>query len=381
MDLKTCSGVDALTGQPVSVTFAGKIEAVQPTPGLSGPWLSPGWIDIQVNGFAGADYCSPLTPPELIAHSIEVLWSTGVSRIFPTVITGSVDGMAGAIRNLAKAKASLPVHGKSMYGYHIEGPHIAAEDGPRGAHPVEAVRAPDTDEFDRWMDLAEGHISMITIAPEWPQACAYIEHVVARGVVAAIGHTAANGEQIRAAVSAGATTSTHLGNGAHGLIRRHPNYIWDQLAEDRLAASFICDGIHLPKEFLKTALRAKGIGRSILTTDAVMPAGCEPGRYRLGEVEVELHPDDRVTLVGQERLAGSSLRMDRGIEILISLGEISLSDAIRMSSTNPGSYGKVAGRTAGLVPGELADIVAFEYDGGKIAVKSLTLDGETVYRA
>jgi N-acetylglucosamine-6-phosphate deacetylase len=381
MDINTCSGIDALTGQPVRLSFSRRIESLGPAPRITGPYLSPGWIDIQVNGFAGADYCSPETSNELIAHSIEVLWSTGVARVFPTVITGSAEGMAGAIRNLARAKASLPIHGRSMEGFHIEGPHISPDEGPRGAHPVEAVRAPDTAEFDRWMDLSDGHIKMITIAPEWRKACTYIEHVVARGVVAAIGHTNATGDQIRDAVSAGATTSTHLGNGAHMVVRRHPNYIWEQLAEDRLAASFIVDGIHLPKSFIKPALRAKGIERSILTTDAVMPAGCPPGRYRLGEVEVELHADDRVTLVGKEKLAGSSLRMDRGVERLIDLGEISLPDAIRMSSVNPARYGRVEGRTRGLEVGERADILQFEYVDGRVAVCSLTVDGETVYRA
>ncbi len=102
-----------------------------------------------------------------------------------------------------------------------------------------------------------------------------------------IGHTGASREQIRDAVSAGATLSTHLGNGAHAVLPRW-NYIWDQLAEDRLAASFIVDGIHLPDSFFRIALRAKGIERSVLVTDAVMPAMCAPGRYVLGEVEVEL---------------------------------------------------------------------------------------------
>ncbi len=381
MDFKTCSGIDAMTRRPIVVSYGEKIETVERAPQVRGPLLSPGWIDIQVNGFAGADYCSPHTPVDLIAHSIEVLWSTGVARVFPTVITGSKEGMAGAIRNLTYAKASLPVHGRSMEGFHIEGPHISAEEGPRGAHPVEAVRAPDTDEFDRWMDLSNGQIKMITIAPEWPGACAYIEHVVERGVVAAIGHTNADGDQIRAAVSAGATTSTHLGNGAHNLIRRHPNYIWEQLAEDRLGASFIVDGIHLPAAFLKPALRAKGIERSILTTDAVMPAGCPPGRFRLGEVDVELHPDDRVTLVGKDRLAGSSLRMDRGVEKLMMLGEIGLPDAIRMASANPGRFARVAGRAVGIAPGEKADLLEFGFTEGRISVKRLTVDGETVYTA
>src|SRR6185437_11918689 len=114
------------------------------------------------------------------------------------------------------------------------------------------------------------------------------------GVVASIGHTKATSDQIRDAVSAGATLSTHIGNGAHAVLPRHPNYLWEQLAEDRLAASLIVDGIHLPESFLRVAIRAKGADRAVLVTDAVMPAGCEPGIYKLGEVDVELHSDGSV---------------------------------------------------------------------------------------
>ena len=128
--------------------------------------------------------------------------------------------------------------------------------------------------------------------------------------------------------------STHLGNGAHGVMRRHPNYIWEQMAEDRLMASFIVDGIHLPTSFLKVALRAKTVPRSVLVTDASSPAACAPGRYQLGEQQVDLTADNRVVLAGQDRLAGSALRMDRGIEKLMQLGGLSLADAVQMATTN-----------------------------------------------
>ena len=160
-----------------------------------------------------------------------------------------------------------------MDGFHVEGPHISPDDGPRGAHPQRWVRPPDLDEFRRWQDATDGRIRIVTLSPEWPEAPRYIEALVAKGVVASIGHTKATAQQIADAVSAGATLSTHLGNGAHPVLRRHPNYIWEQLAEDRLMADFIVDGIHLPTSFLKVALRAKGIERSVLVTDARSPAG------------------------------------------------------------------------------------------------------------
>src|SRR5581483_8741857 len=261
----------------------------------NGVYRAPGFIDIQVNGFAGVDYNNPRTPHEEIARSLRVIFSTGVTRLYPTVITGPPDAMLGALRNLSDARESLP-DGEAMDGFHVEGPHISPEDGPRGAHPRRSVRKPDLDEYRRWQDAARGRIRIVTLSPEWPEAARYIETIVSDGVVAAIGHTQASAAQIADAASAGATLSTPLGNGSHSVMRRPPNYIWDQLAEDRLMADFIVDGIHLDAAFLKVALRAKTLDRAVLVTDASTPAGAPPGRYYLGEQAVDLSPEGRVTL-------------------------------------------------------------------------------------
>ena len=383
MNHKNCFGLDYASGTPVEVRFNGVISQVEPLIGQleAARYVAPGFIDVQVNGFAGVDYCSPETPHEDIARSVRAQFATGVTRLFPTVITGSYDGMAGAIRNLARAKASIGgPEASAMEGFHIEGPHISPEDGPRGAHPRDCVRPPDVDELARWIDVSEGNIKLVTVAPEWPGMAPYIEAAVKAGIVVSIGHTGANARQIAEAVSAGATMSTHLGNGAHSVMARHPNYIWEQLAEDRLAASFIVDGIHLPKSFLKVALRAKGIERSVLVTDAVMPAGCAPGRYRLGEVDVELHADDRVTLVGQDRLAGSSLKMHRGVEKLMSLAGLDLTEAVTMATRHPARVCRVPGRQRGLAPGERADLVLFGVDAATkaVTVNEVYVDGERV---
>jgi N-acetylglucosamine-6-phosphate deacetylase len=172
-----------------------------------------------------------------------------------------------------------------------------------------------------------------------------------------------------------------LGNGAHAVLRRHPNYIWEQLAEDRLMAGFIVDGIHLPASFLKAAVRAKGVERSVLVTDASAPAGCAPGRYRLGEQEVDLTADNRVVLAGQERLAGSALRMDRGIENLVKLAGLSLANAVRMATVNAARAGQVPGRQAGIEPGERSDLVLFHWDAGRntMEVQATFVGGEKVY--
>src|SRR5579864_1218956 len=375
-----CSGIDAATGSGIDVSFDGTIHSVRPAAGKPDRWIAPGWVDIQVNGFAGVDYNSPSTPHEEIARSVQVLYSCGVTRFYPTVITGGPEDMVGALRNLARAKDSL-AEGAAMDGFHVEGPHISPDEGPRGAHPKRWVRAPNIDELHRWQEATGGRIRLVTLAPEWPEAPRYIEAVVAQNVVVSIGHTAAEARHIADAVSAGATMSTHLGNGAHGVMRRHPNYIWEQLAEDRLRASFIVDGIHLPQSFVRVALRAKGVERSVLVTDASSPAGCPPGRYRLGEQDVDLTPDLRVVLAGQERLAGSALRMDRGVENLMRLGELSLADAVRLATVNAARAGKVPGRQNGLAQGERADFVLFNFDPQtkSIQVKATYVGGRKVW--
>ncbi len=379
-----CNGIDSISGEHLEISFQSVIDGVDPVlaPTLDEIYIAPGFIDLQVNGFAGVDYCSPHSRHDEIGRSIRAQFETGVTRFFPTVITGSPEDMAGALANLAAAKEAIP-EGAAMEAFHVEGPYISPEDGPRGAHPLRWVRPPDIGEFHRMQDSAQGHVRLITLSPEWPGAVAFIEHVVSEGVVVGIGHTKATTEQIQSAVAAGATLSTHLGNGAHAVLSRHPNYIWDQLAEDRLAASFIVDGIHLAPAFLKVALRAKGVEHSVLITDAVMPAGCEPGRYKLGEVDVELHRDGSVRLLGGTRLAGSALKMDQAVSLAMKIAGLSLRDAITMATRNPARVGRIASRQRGLAPGERADLVRFRHDKkrSEISVLETYLGGTKVFSA
>lgn len=377
-----CCGIDVATGELVEVSFGTSIDSVEPVLGRldNPPLLAPGWIDLQVNGYAGVDYNSPNVSHQDIGRSLRELHACGVTRLLATVITGSPDNMAAALRNLAEARERIP-EGESIEGIHLEGPFISPEDGPRGAHPRNSVRPPDLREFERFQEAARGLIRLVTLAPEWPEAPQFIETLVGRGIVVSIGHTGASSEQIAAAVAAGATMSTHLGNAAHRTLPRLANYIWDQLAEDRLAAGFIVDGVHLSPAFLKVALRAKGTERSLLTTDAVAPAGCAPGRYRLGEVDVELTADGRVLLADHSRLAGSVLRMDCGIQNLMKLAGLSLREALTMAARNPARVARIAGRQKGLVPGDRADIVQFRFNAERhqISIEKTFVSGREVY--
>ena len=371
-----CSGTDALSGRIVEVTFGERIETVAPTAN-AGNFLAPAFIDVQVNGFAGVDFNDPATTHEAISRATRAIRATGVARYFPTVITGSPQNMTASLRNLALAAESIPER-HSIAGFHVEGPHIAPEDGPRGAHPLEWVCPPDLDLFQRLQEAAGGRIRLLTVSPHWPGAPAYIEALVQRDVTVSIGHTGASAEQLDAAVRAGASMSTHIGNGAHQVMRRHPNYLWEQLADDRLTAGLIVDGIHLGAAFLKVALRAKTPARALLVTDASAPAGCAPGRYHLGHQVVDLTADGRIVLAGQDRLAGAALRMDDAISNVMAMAGIPLPDALAMATIIPARACRIHGRENGLAPGDAADIVEFSIASGRIKVTGLYIDGEKV---
>jgi N-acetylglucosamine-6-phosphate deacetylase len=377
-----CAGKDVFTGNAVEAVCNGAIERVTPLAGDPGVWIAPGFIDIQVNGYAAVDYNRPTTSHEDIARSLRVQFACGVTRLYPTVITGPAEDMTASLRNLLRASETLP-EGAAIEGFHIEGPFISPEDGPRGAHPKQCVRKPDIEEFHRWQEAAGGRVRIVTVSPEWADTPKFIEAIVKEGVVASIGHTRANTAQIADAVAAGATLSTHLGNGAHSVLARHPNYIWDQLAEDRLMADFIVDGVHLPPAFVKVALRAKGVAKSVLVTDAATPAGAPPGRYGFGDQAVDHTPDHRVVLAGTDKLAGSALLMHQGVENLMKFAGLSLADAVRLATVNAAIAGKVPNRSKGLEPGERSDFVQFRFDPErvKIDVVATWVDGKQVYRA
>ena len=292
----------------------------------------PGLCDLQVNGFAGVDFNARELSADRVRFALEQLRLTGVTRLLPTLITSSLDDFATCARTLAD------LEDPAIAGIHMEGPYISAEDGARGAHPRAHVVAASRDDFERRQEAARGRIVLVTLAPEVEGAIALIEWLVTNGVRVAVGHTSASGNQIAAAVAAGATLSTHLGNGCPSILPRHPNVIWEQLAADGLLASVIVDGHHLPAATVKSIVRAKGVERMILVTDATAAAGSRPGRYRIGDVECELEADGRVSLPGTAFLAGSSLTLDRAIANAARDTGLPIEDVIRMASQTPASY-------------------------------------------
>ena len=292
----------------------------------------PGFFDIQVNGFAGIDFNSPDVTPEDIRTALAALRATGVTRVLPTLITSSFDRFSRCVRTI------LDVDDVTIAGIHQEGPYISPTDGPRGAHPRGHTASASVDDFKRRQEAAGGRIVLVTLAPEVDGALALIEYLVANAVRVAIGHSEASPARVREAINAGATMSTHLGNGCAAMIPRHSNLIWEQLAADELLASFIVDGHHLPPALVKSAVRAKTPARTILTTDAMAAAGCAPGCYRIGDLDVDVGSDRRVSLRGTPYLAGSALTMPEAVANTVRFTGLPLEDVLPMGTTIPSEY-------------------------------------------
>ena len=289
----------------------------------------PGFFDLQVNGFAGVDFNSPGHSVEEIQIALRALRATGVSDCLPTLISSSLEDFAACVKPLTA------IGDEVIVGFHMEGPYISPLDGARGAHPLDYVREPSIEDFLRRQEAADGRIVLVTLAPELSGTLPLIERLVKEDVRVAIGHTMANGAQIQAAISAGATLSTHLGNGCPEMLHRHDNVIWEQLAADPLHACVIADGHHLPEAVLKSMIRAKGLSRTILVTDATAAAAAEPGCYKLGAIQIRGRENGHVSTGGSAYLAGSTLTMDRAVENVVRVCGLALEDVLPMATTNP----------------------------------------------
>lgn len=370
-------GRDPATRRVLEVTVDGSVISGvrRVADATDAPWIAPGLIDLQVNGFQGHDVNgADVTATEVIALT-RALARAGTTSYVPTVITAAESDIVRSLRAVADARTRDGQTRAAVPFVHVEGPHLSPEDGPRGVHPVAEIRPPDVAEFRRWQQASDGLVRMVTISPHHPGSVAYTEALTRAGVLVAVGHTHATPDEIRAVVDAGARLSTHLGNGAHAVIRRHPNYIWAQLAEDRLTATFIADGHHLPGDALTAMVRAKGLDRCVLVSDSVALAGMPPGEYvtPVGGAVV-LSADGRLAEAGTPYLAGAARSLADGVAQVCRLAGLPLGDAVRLATANPGRFVPGRGR---LVPGAPADLLLFDHtdDDETLRIREVVASG------
>jgi N-acetylglucosamine-6-phosphate deacetylase len=360
------------TGERIDIVVEnGRIASVSPATNLPADreagFVAPALFDLQINGCRGHSFNSPDLTLEMVREVVDVCSSHGIGGLLPTLVTHSFEALRHAFATLRRACESDPVVAAAVPGYHLEGPYISPEDGPRGAHPKEHVKPPNWEEFSRWQEAAGGGIRLVTLAPEHEAALPFIERLAKAGVVVAIGHTAATPQRIREAISAGAKLSTHLGNGSHAMLPRHDNYLWEQLAADELWASLIPDGHHLPASLVKCIIRVKTLARSIITCDASSLAGLPPGRYTQWGMELEVLPGGKIVVPSTPFLAGSGVFTDECVAKTVRIAGVSLADAIDMAGARPREL-------LGLPPlrleaGMPARLMLFEWDGATLEPK------------
>jgi len=325
--------------------------------------MGPGFVDLQVNGFIGVDFSAPGLTVEGVARVVHALRERGTAAFCPTVITSPPEIYEEVLPVLAEASRSDDL-ATSLLGIHLEGPFISSRDGARGAHAAEHTRPPDPALYDHFFRLADGQVSLVTVAPELPGAVELIRHILDSGARVSLGHHLATLEQIELACEAGAGSVTHFGNGIPNLMARHPNPLWDQLATEDLVIMIITDGHHLPPSLIRSVILARGSEGTIVVSDANPMGGLPPGTYHALGQTVVLEPGGKLWNPVGNHLAGSSYCLLECVNYLAGLGGLDETRLRRVAIENPL-------RLLGLGQDRLAETgVNVEWDGRRFRVAS-----------
>ncbi len=389
-------GISYFDGTPLELELEGgfikKITPVEKLTEEKEPYyIGPGLIDIQVNGFLSVSFSlegvgdssadgSQLSPAD-VRKVTEGLWKEGVTTYFPTLTTNSQDLLKNNFGIIAEAMKDPSLLG-SMAGFHLEGPYISPLEGFRGAHPKEWIRNPDWEEFFELYQASGEKIVIVTLAPEVEGAAAMIKKCREKGIVVSLGHHNGTADKIRDAIDSGAELATHLGNGCNSMINRHHNHLWPQLADDRLVASIIADGFHLPPEIIQVIYKVKGVDKIVITSDVTSYAGMPAGEYTIksGEKIVKT-PEGNLRFMSFEGgLYGSATPLKNGIGHMMKVTGCSLAEAVGMATANPAGISKQNDRGF-LEPGKRADIILFTMKDFHMEIKKTIVAGKVVYQA
>ena len=326
-----------------------------------GATLAPAFFDIHIHGAAGHDVME--ATPQAIATIGRFLAQRGTGSYLATTVTAPFDATLRALSGLARLIAQPPAESQARpIGIHLEGPFLSH--AKRGVHPPEHLLAPDIVLFDRLFQAAEGHIRLMTLAPELPGAAELTSHATARGVRVSVGHSNATAAETQAAIAAGAVSATHTFNAMRPLDHRESGILGVVLTTDTLFAELICEGIHVAPELVRLWSRAKGPTRAILVTDAMSATGMPDGEYQLGGLAVEV-ANGRATVGGV--LAGSLLTLDRALANFIQFTGAPLEQALPLLTANPAAMTGLGRQTGSLAQGQPANLVALDPAGKLIA--------------
>jgi N-acetylglucosamine-6-phosphate deacetylase len=326
-----------------------------------GATLAPAFFDVHIHGAAGHDAME--ATPEALDAIGGFLAAHGTGSFLATTVTAPLEATLRALSALAKLLDRPPAPQQARpLGIHLEGPFLSH--AKRGVQPPEHLLAPDIATFDRLFEAAEGHVRLMTLAPELPGAAELTAHATARGVRVSLGHSNATAAETHAAIAAGAVSATHTFNAMRALDHREPGILGTVLTEDALFAEIICDGIHVAPEMVKLWWRAKGPQRGLLVTDAMSAAGMPDGTYQLGGFAVQV-ADGRAMARGV--LAGSVLTLDRALANLVAFTGAPLALALRSLTVNPAAMTGLGDQAGTLAVGRAANLVAVDAAGRLVA--------------
>lgn len=352
-------------GRGVVVVEDGRIRAVgaqvRPPQGsdivdLEGATLVPSFIDLHVHGGGGLSL-STRDPKEIRSYA---RWAAGhgVTSFLCSVVAATPEGGLDALRAVAEAAGPVP-GGAHVLGAHLEGPFVSPQ--RRGALPESWLHEPDVELLRRLLDAANGHLRVITIAPELPGADEVARAAIDAGCVVAVGHSDATYDQAREAFDAGARLLTHAFNAMRPFHHREPGPLGAAIASPDASIELIADGVHVHPAAARMAVRAKGFDRVALVTDGTPPAGGEQGAHSLGGQEARLS-GGRITLP-DGTIAGGAMTMDGIVRNVVESGVATLPEAASMASTVPARVLGLSERKGRIAPGYDADLVALDKRG------------------
>ncbi|MEN6459670.1 MAG: N-acetylglucosamine-6-phosphate deacetylase [Thermoguttaceae bacterium] len=296
---------------------------------------APTFVDLQVNGYAGVDFNQDDLSAADLQRVCRRLREDGVAVFLATIITDELPRMEARLARIAAIRRQEPLVRDVLGGIHVEGPFISDLPGYHGAHPRELVRPASVDAMKRLLDAAEGLVRLVTLAPECDPGLKLVRYLADRNTLVSAGHCNPSLAELRAAVDAGLSLFTHLGNGCPTMLPRHDNIIQRALSlRDRLTICFIADGVHVPSVALANYLQLTGVERTIVVTDAMAAASCGPGQYRLGRQTVEVGDDRIARAPNGSQLAGSTATMRHMATILRTELRLSEEDVHRLLCDN-----------------------------------------------
>jgi N-acetylglucosamine-6-phosphate deacetylase len=337
--------------------------------------LIPGLVDLQVNGAAGAAYDDADAAVRRRATDFHL--RAGTTSLLATLVSAPLDHLEAALgRLLGDVSAGGPI-----LGVHLEGPFLV--EAKRGAHAAAQLCDPTPDRVGRLLDVAEGALRVVTLAPERAGALEAIERFARAGAVVAAGHSRATLAEVRAGIERGLSFVTHVGNASDwparvldaALGRRvsEPNLVGAFLVDRRLRGSLILDGHHLHPELARALVELRGPDAIALVSDATPAAGLGPGRYRIGGLDAEIHAGGFAT--AGEGLAGSAIPLLDAVRVAVRAAGLPLATAVRMASAVPAALLGLEGKKGRLAAGADADLLAL---GPDLSLRAVYRGGEAL---